>query len=415
MKKTHIINHTLLLVFFLAQPFLTLIFALKKYHYSWSKNALWLFSIFFGLTFVITKESTSDSVRYAEHLYEMHTNSLPLTSIFLNSFVVDGSLDLYQPVITFLVSRITDNYNILFAIFGFVFGYFYSRNIWFLIEKSNSRLTKYSLILLFVFASIVSIYAGINGVRFYTALQVFLFGFMRYLFSNNKKYLLIFASSFLFHFSFVIPILLAIGYILMGNRWKLYYALFLVSFFISELNFALGQNIVQLLPDFMQFKADYYIGTRGEERFHEIQSEQVSLFLVLNKWLFKLVVFLLTSHLALNYGKLVKDGYFQSYFNAGLLFYATFNILSFFPSVGRFLSLSSMLLFSLFFLISQKESSKVFNQLISFCMPAMAFFIIINIRNALNYASFYLFFGNPLIAPFMENEKSMWQIINELI
>ena len=44
------------------------------------------------------------------------------------------SIDFVEPLISTIVSSFTSNYKILFAIYGLIFGFFYSRNIWILLK-----------------------------------------------------------------------------------------------------------------------------------------------------------------------------------------------------------------------------------------------------------------------------------------
>ncbi len=119
---------------FLIWPFLALIESIKNYRESWAKNGIWLFVIFFGFTFV--PRIGNDSMGYIRQFHELHNANVSLYQI-LGRLYTEGSrsLDIIQILISFLVSRFTDDYRILFAIFGAIFGYFYSRNIFPLINN----------------------------------------------------------------------------------------------------------------------------------------------------------------------------------------------------------------------------------------------------------------------------------------
>ncbi|MBK8502220.1 MAG: hypothetical protein IPL46_08435 [Saprospiraceae bacterium] len=57
---------------FLIWPFFSVIYAVVNYRSPWAKNIIWLFSGFFGFTFVISNEGMdANSYRsYLEYLYE---------------------------------------------------------------------------------------------------------------------------------------------------------------------------------------------------------------------------------------------------------------------------------------------------------------------------------------------------------
>jgi len=106
------------------------------------------------------------------------------------------------------------------------------------------------------------------------------------------------------------------------------------------------------------------------------------------------------------YKTFITNFYLTSLFGSDF-FYGTFNILRFFPSVGRFLSVASISLF----LGSQQNNSKMYGQLILLFLVAIALYIVVDICNTFNYTSYLLFLGNPIIASFIEIGKSMWQLI----
>ncbi len=134
-------------ILFLIQPFFLLLLSFRNYRKDWAKNALWLFVIFYGLTFAISPHSSADSVRYAQRLADMHSAGWDLNLLLYQLYAVDGFRDLYSPLATFLVSRFTDNYNILFGVFGVAF-FFYSRNIWMLIGRVEHKLALYGILFL---------------------------------------------------------------------------------------------------------------------------------------------------------------------------------------------------------------------------------------------------------------------------
>ena len=402
---------------FLLQPFLSLLMALKNYKADWSKNVIWAIVAFYGLTFAISTEATSDSVRYAQRLAEMYASGWNISEIIARMYVVGEFRDIYQPLMTFIVSRFTENYNILFAAFGFVLGYFYSRNIWILIEYFDKSLNRYSVFLLVVFSLIVTISSGINGVRMWTGAHVFIFGILQYLLlGKNVRGILIAASAILFHFSYIVPVVLLVGYYVVGNRLIIYYCIFVASFFINELDFEFGRQLASYLPLVFEDRTQMYIGEGRELRMLESAgSRSQPWFLVWNSILFNYTIFLLVSYLVIFKRNVIRESPYYSLFAVGILFYGVFNILGYYPSVGRFLNPSSMLLFGSFVLHMQSFNDKNFKKLVLFTSPALILFIILRIRSMMNSMSYLFVFGNPFIAPFMETDMGLYEFIRQFI
>jgi hypothetical protein len=284
------------ILLFLVQPFVLLIVALKNYKTDWAKNAVWMFTVFYGLTFAISPDSSADAVVYALRLSEMHNMNWSLVTVLSQLYVVDGFTDIYQPLLTFLVSRFTDNYNILFGFFGLVLGYFYSRNIWFLVERSGYKLNLYGILLIAVFAFIVSISSGINGVRFWTAAHIFIFGCFRYLFDDKQCGILIAASAILVHFAYIVPSLLLLGYIFVGNRLVIYYMIFVLSYFITELDFETGRYLASFLPEVFREAGSGAYSEIVERRIQTGGGIERPWFIQLNSILFPTAIFILVSY-----------------------------------------------------------------------------------------------------------------------
>lgn len=219
---------------FLLSPIVSLFMALKNYRAPWVKNVFWAFIVFYGFNFVIYDEMM-DANRYAEKLSTLHHTEVSLSNFF-NLFLSDEEssyLDIAGPITTFLVSRFTENSSVLFGVYATIFGFFYSRNIWFLLDRTTGRIKPAAMILFIVVCLIVPFWS-INGFRFWTASQVFIFGMLPYLFIEKKlRYFLIASSSVLFHFSFFLPLIIVFfSYAYTKNLTILFYA-FLASFLFS--------------------------------------------------------------------------------------------------------------------------------------------------------------------------------------
>ena len=160
------------LLLFLLWPFLAFLFAIRDYGTRESKTVVYLFLIYYGLTFIIGGEGL-DSFVYAMKLAD--TASVPFSDFFkvaTGLYNTDASLDIVQPLITFIVSRFTTDHKYMFAIFAALFGFFYLKSIDLLHAQFMKNSNHNAMIHLFFFVFIMPIFY-INGFRMWTAARVF--------------------------------------------------------------------------------------------------------------------------------------------------------------------------------------------------------------------------------------------------
>ena len=111
------------LVLFFLLPFALFIVALKKSNYSWAKNVVWAYIIFFGFTFVIYGTG-SDSYQYWLDLKRMYDNNISFKELVSGFYYSSQNIDIFSSLLMFVVSKFTDSPKVLFAVFGFFFGFF---------------------------------------------------------------------------------------------------------------------------------------------------------------------------------------------------------------------------------------------------------------------------------------------------
>jgi len=223
-------------VLFLVWPLAAMWRAIRNYRAPYAINIAWLFCIYFGFTFVIDEGSRADSARISMQLIQMAQSDISLDNLFSFFYSPEtGDLDIVQSLLIFFVSRFSSDYRILYALFGLFFGFFYTRNVWFLISKADKANSIFSGLILTGFILVVTIW-NINGFRFYTAVHVFLYGLLPYLISNDKKKLWAPVLAVLIHWSFILPCVVFLLFILLKNRPRIYYAFFVVSTFLTLLD-----------------------------------------------------------------------------------------------------------------------------------------------------------------------------------
>src|SRR5690554_5035961 len=122
------INKRLFVITWLFTPLASSIYLFKNFKDNTDIRPYLFLSFFFGLSFVVSTTG-ADSERYAETLAQYHKQNYSLFDVFDNLYVAGGNTDVYQPLLTWLVSVFTDNAHVLFALFATVFGYFWFRSL----------------------------------------------------------------------------------------------------------------------------------------------------------------------------------------------------------------------------------------------------------------------------------------------
>ncbi|MFD1316094.1 hypothetical protein [Namhaeicola litoreus] len=395
---------------FLVSPILTVYFAFKNKNEKWSKNILWFFAIFFGYTLILTSEGI-DGYVYWQDLVIMHQRNTNFNYLKDSIFNSGESVDFIAPILTYIVSLFTNSAKVLFAVFGLIFGYFYSRLIWYLIKNESERLSFNKILLLTCFALTNPLW-NINGFRFWTASIIFVYGVCFYLLNGQKKKkLFIIILTPLIHFSFSAAVLIFILYIFIGNRTFIYFALFFSTIYYSILNFEFLQNISYVyLPEAYNNRV---IGYTNEAYGEQVDLRKlsinwyVSIHNIVIIWFTRislLLLFLFRKSIIANNSK------FENLFAFTLLFYSYANVMSNIPSGARFLTIAIMLTF--FILIRYYQYFNIgMKKFIVLGTPILIMFIIVRLRMGFDFINITAIFGNPMIAFFYENTMPLIDLI----
>jgi hypothetical protein len=409
--KSEIANS--LLIFFIS-PIAGLYISFRDYKQSWAKNIFWLFCIFFGFTFIISEFGGSDSDRYARRFIELAHSDLTLGELW-NSFYSEDSnyVDIVTPLISYLVSLVTDNPTILFTIFGLIFGYFYSRNIWYVLDRTTGNYT--GLILLFISTYILlDPIWNINGFRMNTAAQVFLFGALPYLMEGNYKRLIWAGASMLVHFSFMLPIAILLLFILLRNRTHIFMVFFIVTSFINEIDLLGVQSTLSFLPDIFNSKVEQYARPEYVENLSDRLADNpwnwyVPMSIDGIKW----IVYAAASFIYLFGRKILKERKdLTTLFCFSLLLYGFANIASFIPSGGRFIMVANTFMFAFFILVITNFPDIKGLRFIEFLSaPLLILFCLVSVRIGMDFFGLMTIVGNPLVALFYRDTIPLIDII----
>ena len=378
-----------------------------------SRNLVWVFTIFYGTVFYIAETSSSDSVRYAAQLRMMHAPDFTFTDLVALFFVGGNSYqDIYQPLITFIVSRVTDGTWLLFGAFGILLGYVYSRNIWFLIDRVGRKRSFIIPFFLVAFALDVSIGVALNGVRMWTALHVFVFGFLHFSASRNPKYIVIAFLTPLIHFSFMLPCAMLLVFFVIRRFGVGIYVFFVATFLIASLDLAIVRTIIDYLPFTMEDRAMGYVDRAYPEEATGSGRATPVWFLALNKVLVSSFMLLASTWLFIR-GAHRSGGAAGHIFLFGMLIYGATNLVAYVPSAIRFFNIGELLILAavVLFLGSPETAKKIDRQVAISIAPLLTINIALGGRLLLEFASLYTLVGNFFIAPFVKANEGLYEIV----
>lgn len=414
-------NKTIAFFLTLIFPFGGLIYTLSHWRESWAKNTFWLACIYLGAVLVYWPEGSllgegADGGRYVLDLIDMYGSSITLSQI-LGQYQIDAhTMDLYQPLMTYFVSRYTDNGHVLFAAFAFVFGFFYSRNIWYILEKLPGKRLG-NLFILITLYFLISPITNINGVRMWTALHVFVYGMMPYILERDKSKLLWVILAPLFHFSFLYVSIFALVFILLPYRLKtrsytfliIAYALFLVSLFVNSLNLDVANDmLVEYSPESYEGRIEGYVNQGyldANKAQLALNNWYVRLSGSITHWSYNLLLLLMLPCIKRNFK---NEAAIMHLYVFALLVGGFANITALIPSGGRFQLLSQMFKVPLILLVAMNiPKNDMFRKYINIALIVLLLPMFFETRKLFDYFSITALVGNFITVFFWENNTPL--------
>ena len=242
------------IILFFLYPFAAFLYALRDIKSNSSYFVFAGFCLLFGITFVAGSEA-ADSFRYVNDFNMFVQNPVHNLNVVVHEYLYDSNSyikDLYIYFMYYLSAELGgNNYHILFFLFAIVFTFFSLKSMRFVTENKNFQNSVFMLLLIFLFIYSNSIY-NINGVRFWTASWVAVFGTLSYLIARKHIYIFLILVTPLFHGSFIAFWgFFIVGCFLKGNIKLLVYCFF-ISFFLGDLAYNFLGDITSYLPTYLQ-------------------------------------------------------------------------------------------------------------------------------------------------------------------
>ena len=401
-------------------PLWALFLSFKHFRLPLSKNLFWIFCIFLGIIHIYLPEGSNeaDGYRYAERFMEFRQKPVSFDNFKASFYEEEQFIDIYQPSVTYLLSIVTGNPRWLFILFAAVFGFFYSRNIWFVLEKFPKNIGV-SLILFTLFYVLICPIWEINAVRMWTALQVFVYGALPYLYNADKSKLLWCVAALFIHFSFILPLIIIFVFPFIPKSINFFIVVFVVSLFIKEINLEQVRLFLTMYtPSFLTSRVDSYTNEEYAQTIMDAKSN-LNFYVEGSKMFVRWIIAVLLIASGIWGKKMIKNQRGLTNMVCFALFISSLsNIFSLIPSGGRFIILSQIFAFAaiIFFYISFKNSElriKILSFLFKLAPVLLLFPILVMLRIGCDYYGVSLFF-NPLIALFVDDNLPVIYFIKTL-
>ena len=393
----------------LLSPVIGLFLAFKWRYKYWAKDLFWIFCSFTGLVIIYTYSEDYDIYRYAMQLNEFSYADISFRELF-QRFFTQEDVDIYQLILVYLTSRFTDNAHLLFFVYAFIYGFFYSRNIWYIYEKKNNQNKSYHMGILILYAALIWPVWQIAGARFGTAFHLFVYGAMPYICEKDKsKLVFLFLSAFV-HFSFIFPIAVFLIYLFLPQKRFYVVIFYIITLFIKEIDISLVNELLKAhLPSFLHNRVNAYANEESVMRLSEVVWGFHVTFMNYAGYLV-IQLLLLSSYYILAELVRKKDMLNQLFFFS-LLLGSFSNIFSLIPNGERFNSLSQLFIVtSIIFIFSELEVSHSYRKRI---LPLAVFLLIpvvFRIRVGCDYYGFSIL-GNFITAFFIEDSTPVIEYI----
>lgn len=365
-----------------------------------------LFSLFYGFLGAATYFSYNggtDVVRSAISFIDACNKDMSFFEYF-NSLPTANQIDYFTPFMTWLCSRITSNVHIYFWILAFINGLFIGYNVTYIAQKAIINKATIWLIVLLAFVSNPMFIFH----RWWMALNVFLFGTIRYLLERKKTYLLIAGLSILIHFSFIFPLLIVIVIPFLPSNLNLLFLIVYVAFsFVDTLDLSFVSNMIApYMPDSYVSRTELYIEFEHAE--HNFLSRSTQLFFKILNVILSIAIYIST--------KKEKDYPLIKYFNVCLVIGIFSAITNTTEQGWRYFDITNFLFVSLYILtISYFDKTTRWNN-IRLALPFFIYIIIYQIRSILDgIGPSSLLFGNYFTVWFIDDNTSVLNLIKRLI
>jgi len=402
------------LLLFIISPLISLVYSIRNFSNKGSRILLWLFIGFYGYTFT-TFSSALDAARIKEKFLRSNEFSFyQYTGI--DKVLSTGNIEIVEPALLWMTRHVTTDFQILMMLYGLIFGFFLVRNTYLIYEQiDHTKKNKLVVLLVVAFAFTISFWE-INGWRFWTASQIFVWIVLNRYIRKKPKDIYLIILPFI-HYSFILAIVLYFLSLLSKYiSYKVLVLLLLTSFSISNIN-------VDAPLFFSNFKSKVIPIEYGKEQLEaysnidfikdrQRQSVKNNFYVVLYKKFLQLSVILLLTLSLFVYKKHFKGCDFLPfavlYLALGLLF-SKIGV----SNLGRFIEPALMIAIAALIPTINIIRFKIKNWYLyrSVVSLMLFFYLLVEFRVGLDRIGYYSFLTNPILAPLLDPDGNVAVII----
>lgn len=166
---------------------------------------------------------------------------------FVRENVYNAKPDVYVLTVSFIISRFTENARVFFAFVSVIYFFLQMKFLTEVLKMVPYNLSRNWIIFFVFLASIVPFHCGVTGIRFWTALFLFLWILAKYFNTRQTYYLYFMVFAPLIHYTFFFPILMVLlSFVLRIKRRLLK---FLIIFSVIYATLAVSTNLLSFITD----------------------------------------------------------------------------------------------------------------------------------------------------------------------
>jgi hypothetical protein len=396
----------------------------KSYH-----KIILLFAFWFGFFVYLNDTKNGDIVRYkvafattssyswSDYFYLVgHTFSEDKLIVY-NETVVNSKPDFYALSVQFFVSRFTDNFRWFFGFISFFYTLFFLK---FLYEARLLAGHKQHRIWRLVFGTlmvIVPFYVGVTGIRFWTALFLFMWFLLKFIRTKNLLYLFIAACSIFIHYTFMFPVAILFIYRFLNLSKTILKVLVIVSLAIFTITSTTGllnyaSEALTLFEDSsVKDAADSY--TNEDELAVRSEAYQKTNWYVRGRE--NAILFLFIGIFLIEFFGVYKwrtDERIDSWYSLYVLFFCILLISMGLGSLARFKYVFYLLcLVRLLVIVGINPYNNKMKLLYRVMLPIMLLHFFVSCRAGFYYIDPLLFVGNPIVYLVTNSSESLSEFL----
>jgi hypothetical protein len=395
------------LLLFIVWPFMTTVLALLNYKRGYTKHILTLFCGFIGMLLLI--RGSTDGVRYQEQFLRIANYSFPDIWIIIKGYILEQAhADISREVIFFMISRFTTELVIMWAIIGLMFGYIYSKNIWYLFGHVNDKMNLNALLFLAAFLLIITPTQGTNQFRFWIAAHVFFYGAVNVVMYKRPAYFIISFMAPLFHFGMFLPNLGLLLFYFAGRRDSIYIPVAIFSAFFAEFELQILSDYIGMLGPGIESRFEGYTSDRAFDRAEDLQER--SWFMVVWQPLLLYMTYGMLAYVHLKLKKGLSEP-LLNYFSFMLILVTIINLVSHFPMIYRYLPVLFLFMFAFLFLLYIHMNNEKVDVPVLFCIPPILLMMVVQTRIMFDFVDATILISNPVIFLLGISEISLFEFI----